>query len=244
MSIQVVIAEDDPQQLQHLQDSVKRLRPEWTIAAAVQSTKDMDQILATVQPDLLILDIHLQDEDNGFELIHMAPRDTSVIFVTGDPSFAVQAFDEAAIDYILKPVRQGRLEAALAKAEARWERVAVEAQSEKLREGGHKSRWIVASRGRDIVVVFIDEIMFFQADTKYTRFVWAGGEALLRRGISDVKTLLDPAQFIQVHRSAIVNLHFIGRVRRDEMGRFRVSIRDRDEELMVSKPFEHLFKPG
>lgn len=104
-------------------------------------------------------------------------------------------------------------------------------------------RWLVASRGTDMVVLMTTEILYFQADLKYTRVVWSQGSALIRRGIGELQRMLDAQMFLRIHRSTIVNIHHVRSVRRDELGRLGVTIKDHDDVLVVSKPFERFFRP-
>ena len=103
-------------------------------------------------------------------------------------------------------------------------------------------RWINASRGDDIQLITADEVRFFQSDSKYTRVVHAGGESLIRKTIRELAGELDPAVFWQVHRGTIVNLNAVAKVSRDANGRVILRLKDRDEVLLVSQPYAHLFR--
>ncbi|MDO9354430.1 MAG: LytTR family DNA-binding domain-containing protein [Solirubrobacteraceae bacterium] len=103
-------------------------------------------------------------------------------------------------------------------------------------------RWINASRGQDLVLIPVDEVQYFRADTKYTCVVTATSEALIRRPLKLLYQELDPASFRQIHRSTIVNLHWVVGGRRDSQGRVQLKLRSRSESLLVSAAHEHLFR--
>ena len=103
-------------------------------------------------------------------------------------------------------------------------------------------RWINAASGSEVRLITVDEVCYFQADTKYTRIVTAEGEAHIRRSLRELTEQLDPALFWPVHRSFIVNANAIAGVRRDLRGRVHLKLKQRDEQLPVSESHEHLFR--
>jgi DNA-binding LytR/AlgR family response regulator len=102
--------------------------------------------------------------------------------------------------------------------------------------------WITAGSGRDTRLIMIDDIAYFQADSKYTVVMTAEGEALIRKPIRELIEELEPSQFKQIHRSTIVNLKAIKSVTRDEQGKGLIRLKSRSETLAVSQPFMHLFR--
>lgn len=103
-------------------------------------------------------------------------------------------------------------------------------------------RWINASLGTDVKLITVDEICYFQSDTKYTRVVTADGESLIRKSLKELLDELDPASFWPIHRSTIVNVNAIASVSRDFAGRLIIKLKSRKETLPVSQPFAHLFR--
>jgi DNA-binding LytR/AlgR family response regulator len=103
-------------------------------------------------------------------------------------------------------------------------------------------RWINASLGADVKLITVDEICYFQSDTKYTRVVTANGESLIRKPLKELLDELDPALFWQIHRSTIVNVNAIASVSRDFAGHMLVKLKNRKETLPVSQPFTQLFR--
>ena len=103
-------------------------------------------------------------------------------------------------------------------------------------------RWINASSGTEVKLITVDEVCYFQSDTKYTRVMTSEGESLIRRSLKELTEQLDPAQFWQIHRSTIVNANAIASVSRDFRGRISIKLKSRSEKLPVSEQHEHLFR--
>jgi len=234
----VLLADDDLSQLAYLAALVERLRPQWKIVSHATSGTQVATDLARLNPTLAILDIRFADA-TAIEIVKGLRESLPVIFVTGDPLFAAEAFSCDAIDFVLKPISSERLEHALRKAEATI--VAKDAGSEKAERAVSSLRMI---RGRDLVWTPLSEVRFFEAQRKYTRVVLKDQEGLLKMGINIVSQYLQANQFWRIHRSIILNVSHMASARHDEMGRLIVSLLDRNERLTVSRPYEHLFKDG
>jgi DNA-binding LytR/AlgR family response regulator len=170
------------------------------------------------------------------------------VFVTAYDEFAVAAFDEGAVDYVMKPVSDERLSLALARVKQRL--TAQPANLENLLSSLAQRwmhprpflRWINASQGSDLRLITVDEICYFRSDTKYTRIVTETQESLIRRSVRELVAELDPSAFWQVHRSIIVNVAEIARVQRDFRGRLQLRLKRRPEVLPVSQPYAPLFR--
>lgn len=248
--VRIVIAEDDPQQAQGLADLVAQLSRHWHVQAIAHSQVELESALENVVPDVLLLDLHMPGGQlpgaNSLDIVRRALVQPVVILVTGDPSQALAAFDNQAVDYVVKPIRPARLAQALQRADSMVyaRRVAAAGVPPALSAAADLPRWLTGVRGRDVVLLDPSEILYLQAERKYTIAVLATGQVLMRHGISDVEASLDETLFKKVHRSTIVNMTRVEFMRRDEMGRFRVHIKGRPETLIVSKPFEQQFKVG
>ncbi len=250
-----LIADDEPQLAQHLRELLQQLWPALEVTAIARHGLEAAQLIAEHAPDLAFLDIRMPGL-TGLEVAQGIEGGTRVVFVTAYDEFAVQAFEQEAIDYVLKPVRRERLarcieriqrtlgpaageaaapnEAALATVLARL-LPAPAAPPQRL-------RWIRASQGELTTQIAVDEVLFFQADEKYTVVRTATGEHLIRTPISELVQQLDPQQFWQVHRSTIINLQHVAGTRRDELSRLYVRIKGHASELPVSRAYVHLFK--
>ena len=190
----------------------------------------------------------------GLEVAALAadasPR-TQIVFVTAYDQYAIDAFERGAIDYLLKPVKADRLEATVARLQARDalpDAAALAALLDKLGALPNAAgaveplTWLTASAGRETRLVLVDDVAYFRADHKYTTVVTAEGEALLRTPLRELLPRLDPANFKQIHRSTIVNLKAIAGIVRDDSGRGTVRLKHRPETLTVSQPFMALFR--
>jgi len=168
-----------------------------------------------------------------------------IVFVTAYDQHTLTAFEQGAADYLLKPVQTARLATTVARLKERIGRPAP-AMGELLRELGGSSRgflrWINASQGQTVRVITVEDICYFQADSKYTRVVTAEGESLIRKPIKELGQELDPAAFWQIHRSTIVNVNAIAGVVRDLRGRTQVRLKRREELLQVSDAYTQLFR--
>lgn len=234
--MKVVVAEDDPLQQAHVVALLHELRPAWQVVARVDSVAQVVQAVAQHKPDLLLLDIHMKDSDEP-SWLNALSGNMAVIFTTGDPSFAVDAFEVAAVDYVLKPLTRDRLSRAFDRLYNRPADARATA-----RQPSMPLATITAARGTDMVVYQTSEIHYLQADNKYTRVVMADQEGLVRTPIAEFEQLLDEKFFKRIHRSTLLNFRFVERVRRDDMGRLRVKLYGMSEELTVSKPYELQFR--
>ncbi|MDB5999892.1 MAG: DNA-binding response regulator [Rhizobacter sp.] len=239
-ALRVLVAEDDPAQLSMLVSMVGELKSSWRIVATAQDVRTVLKAVDEHAPDVLILDIHLPDA-SGLDWAKALPHGVAVIFVTGDPDFAVQAFESAAVDYVLKPLNARRLKMALDRVGTTSRRAPAQGDFASS-HASNELHWLTAARGQDALVVPVTDIFYLQSDQKYTRIVTATADALVRTGISELQKRLNPAFFVRIHRSVIVNLRFVDSAKRDALGRLRVHLRGRPESLTVSKPYEHVFR--
>lgn len=243
--LKVLIAEDDPVQGEALAALVGTLRPHWQVIDVASTVEAFRQAVDTQLPDLCLTDIHLAgDADPNW--IKTIPPDLAIIFVTGDPEHAVHAFDSRAVDYVLKPVTARRLKIALERAEQDPRLAAATPLPMATAAAPESSRYlshITIARGRESVVVMRDDIIYLEADTKYTRVVTQAAAGLVRVSISDLAARLPDEQFVKIHRSTVVNLRFIDFVKRNELGHLDVHLKGRKETLRVSKPNEPFFRP-
>jgi len=170
------------------------------------------------------------------------------VFVTAYDHYAVAAFEEGAVDYVMKPLNAARLATACDRVKKRLPAAPVnldgllEMLAKRTAQAHPYLRWINASQGADVRLVTVDEICYFHSDTKYTRAVTANNEALIRKSLKELLEELDPALFWQIHRSTIVNVNAIAGVSRDFAGHLIVKLKNRKETLPVSQPFAHRFR--
>lgn len=231
----VVIAEDQPEQARWLAESIARLRPDWEICATVSRVDSLLEAVEEAVPDLLVLDVHLGD-GSCMDVVQMLPYPIPIVFTSGDPNLAIDAFEHAAVDYVLKPVRMPRLAKALARVDA------VESRTAGHTAGAGAPAWITARKGQATVIVRLADVLYMQSQAKYTRVVLRDGEALLKRGLGMVEQQLDPTRFRRIHRSTVINIDHAATLVRDDLGRMKLQMHGRPDWLFISKPFEGIFK--
>jgi DNA-binding LytR/AlgR family response regulator len=244
-----IVAEDEPILRTQLEGKLRKLWPELEIIASVGDGAAALEALEDRAPDFMFLDIQMP-EMTGVEVArHVAGR-AHVVFVTAYDQYAIQAFETGAVDYVLKPATDERLAVTLdrlkAKLAAPTPPADLNAVLAKLTEQIHgkreKLQWIKATIGQNLRLIPVGDVLFFQSDEKYTRVVLADGEALIKTPIRELLDGLDPDVFWQIHRSTLVNVNAIAGVTRDFRGQAHVKIKGKDEALVVSRIYSHLFK--
>jgi DNA-binding LytR/AlgR family response regulator len=195
---------------------------------------------------VLFLDIRMPGV-SGLEVARAAR--CHVVFITAYEEYALRGFDEGAVDYLLKPVSRERLARAIERTRARLESGAVpdmaaliDAVQAKLAPARKGIQWITASVGNTMKMFAIDEVLFFQAQDKYTRVVTASSEGHIRTPLKELLAALDAETFWQVHRSAIVRVGAIRDVSKGEDGKLQLAVRGHAEMLPVSSAFQYRFR--
>lgn len=242
-----LIAEDEPHLAAHLRSRLNVLWPELDIRTCVNSGDEALERIEQERPDIAFLDIRMPGL-SGLEVAERLTVPCRLVFVTAYDQYAIEAFEQAAIDYLLKPVSDERL----AKTIARLQEAAQPNDEGALAElrrllaaaapAPERLRWVRAQCGNSVRLVGVDEVCYFQAADKYTLVVTADAELLIRTPIKELAEQLDPEQFWQVHRSTLVNSRQIVTARHDDLGRLSLKLRDRPEALPVSRSYAHLFR--
>lgn len=246
-AVSAVIAEDEPVLRAELREMLAALWPELQVAAVTEDGVQALRALQTHQPQVLFLDIEMPGL-TGLEVAAQASRVSHVVFVTAYDKYAVGAFEQGAIDYVLKPFSMARLATTVARLKVRvssppadLDGLLASLRQEALLRKPHL-RWVKASQGQQTRLITVDEVLFFQADNKYTVVMTAAGEALIRSTISELAAALDPLHFWQIHRSTIVNANEIAAVQRGRTGNLALRLKRHKILLAVSEPYVHLFK--
>jgi DNA-binding LytR/AlgR family response regulator len=253
MNPTALIADDEEAPREQLRAALARLWPELNVvAASTNGAEAWDDCLA-FEPAIAFLDIRMP----GLTGLEVARRLSAlaapplIVFVTAHDDHALAAFDAGAVDYVLKPVDDERLGQTLTRLRARLAQPAPDATALQRLLAGlvppprpaiPPNRPIQASVGREVQLIPPEEIVYFEADARYTRVVHQGGDALIRTPLRELLTQLDPEQFWQIHRSVLVNSRCIARAIRIDEGTMVVTLRGRDEKLPVSRQFQALFK--
>jgi DNA-binding LytR/AlgR family response regulator len=246
-STTAIIAEDEPVLRAELRESLAALWPDLTIMAETGDGIEALHALLRLAPDIAFLDIQMPGL-SGLEVAQQAAGRCHVVFVTAYDKHAVAAFEQGAVDYVMKPFSSARLvttisrlKAKLGSAPANLDGI-LRALTAKREQDRDYLRWITASQGNDVRLITVEEVCYFQADNKYTLVATAESESLIRRPIKELIEALDPNTFWQIHRSTLVNVNAIAGVNRDFKGHLRVRLKEREETLAVSDSCAHLFK--
>lgn len=242
-----LIAEDETVLREELRAQLATLWPELDIVALARNGIEALREVERHQPEIAFLDIEMPGL-TGLEVARQCEGRCHVVFVTAYDAHAVAAFEQGAIDYVLKPYDTARLAATVRRVQHRLGAAVPPSLSGMLRELAgampprRHLRWINASAGTELRLITVDEVCYFQADTKYTRVVTIDSETLIRRSLKELQEELDPACFWPIHRSTIVNANAIAGVSRDLRGRLSVKLKSRSEKLQVSEAHVHLFR--
>jgi DNA-binding LytR/AlgR family response regulator len=242
-----VIAEDEPLLRGELKEALAELWPEVEIKVEAEDGIQAIRALETHRPDVLFLDIQMPGL-TGLDVARVASGRCHVVFVTAYDQHAVAAFDQGAVDYVMKPFSPARLAMAVARVRERMKGAPANLEgllktlAERSPRPGQFLRWISIGEGKTVRLITIEEICYFQAANKYTMVVTASTQPLINKTIKELLDELDPEVFFQIHRSTIVNVNAIAAVHRDLRGRQKIRLKQREETLPVSASFAHWFK--
>lgn len=258
-----VIAEDEPVLARTLTRLLEQAWPELRIVGVAEDGLRATELALAEAPDVVFLDIRMPGR-NGIEVAEAVaddwPDDRAeplFVFVTAFDEFAVSAFERAAVDYLLKPATAERLQQTVERLKARLagraalpeadERAAlmqrVQAIASPLVEPGERIKVIRAGVGNTVRMIPVADVVCFEATEKYVNVVTPAGEALVRMSLRELVGRIDSTDFIQVHRSVMVNANAILSATRDENGHYSLAVRGLQRPLKVSRAFGHLFRP-
>jgi DNA-binding LytR/AlgR family response regulator len=255
--IRAVIADDERLMREQLRARLAEVWPELEVVAEARNGREAVEAVATHRPDLAFLDIRMPGM-TGVEAAREIGDACHVVFITAYSEYAVEAFEQGAVDYVLKPADSERLLVTVARLKHRLsgkpadlgallEKLAAKlglpagAPPSAAQKAAHL-QWIQASMGQQIRMIPVADVLFFTSDEKYTRVQTETYEALIRKPIKELVEELDPEQFWQIHRATIVNVKAIAGVSRDLRGRQLVQLKNYPQKLEVSRNFTHLFK--
>ncbi len=242
-----ILAEDEPVLRAELKDMLAAQWPELTVVAEVGDGPAAMRAIDAHAPAIVFLDIEMPGR-NGIDVARHAGGRCHVVFVTAYDRYAIAAFEEGAVDYVMKPFSSTRLDATIARLKARLGAPPADltgilkSLATTLTQRKEYLRWITASQGDSLRLVTVDEICYFRADHKYTLVVTRDSEVLIRRPLKALAEEVDPQAFWQIHRSALVNVKEIAGVDRDFRGHLTVRLKQRKETLPVGENYVHLFK--
>jgi DNA-binding LytR/AlgR family response regulator len=258
-----LIADDEEHLRDYLEGQLKTAWPELRVIAKAANGLEALRLIDEEAPDVAFLDIRMPGMtglDVAARLVAGA-RPPLIVFVTAFDQYAVEAFEHSAVDYLLKPASEERLAKTVAKLKGKLEAPAASSAPAAISAATLQAllqqlsgaaaapaapasslQWIRASQGDQTRLISIDEVIYFQSNDKYTSVFLADGESLIRTPISKLREQLDEQRFWQIHRSVIVAAKHVAGTRQDFRGRLMVQLKDRPEQLVVSRNYVDLFK--
>jgi len=242
-----ILAEDEPVLRDELGEMLATQWPELELVAQVGDGPSALRAVDAHAPAILFLDIEMPGM-NGLEVARRVSGRCHVVFVTAYDKYAVAAFEQGAVDYVMKPFSPARLDATIARLKTRLAGPPADltgilkSLASSLAQRKEYLRWITAAQGDALRLITVDEICYFRADHKYTLVVTPDSEALIRRPLKALAEEVDPQAFWQIHRSAMVSVKEIAGVNRDFRGHLTVRLKQRKETLPVGENYVHLFK--
>ena len=247
MKVAGIIAEDEPLLRAELAEQLTKLWPELEIVGQAADGVEALRLLVIKKPDIVFLDIQMPGM-TGLEVARQAAGRCHIVFVTAFDQYAIAAFEQGAVDYVMKPISLPRLATTVTRLKDRialppadLSSVVGQIQRQAV-ENKVYLRWVNASVGNTIKLITVEEICYFKADSKYTLVATPAAESLIRKPIRELTDELDPNLFWQIHRSTLVNVGAIAGVTRDVRGNLQVKLKQRPELLAVSESYTHLFR--
>lgn len=247
-----ILADDERLMREQLRARLSEVWPDLQVLAEARNGAEAVEAVREHRPDLAFLDIRMPGM-TGIEAAREIGDACHVVFITAYDEYAVEAFEQGAADYLLKPAEADRLATTVARLKKRLngppadlsgllERLVRRLDGATAAAPRRHLQWIQASIGQQLRLIPVAEILFFQSDEKYTRVQAETYEALIRKPIKELVDELDPHEFWQIHRSIVVNVKAIAGVTRDFRGRQLVMVKGRHDKLEISRNYTHLFK--
>ncbi len=243
-----LVAEDEAPQRQQLCGYLREMWPELEIVAECGDGLAALEAVERWQPRIAFLDIRMPGV-SGLEVARAAAAYGQVVFTTAYEEYALEAFEHGALDYLLKPVKRERLAQSIARLKERLDATppdvtsiidALQQQLSGRQSGGIK--WITGSLGNVTKMFAVEDVLFFQAQDKYTRVVTESAEVHIRTSLWELLGVLDGDAFWQVHRSVIVRVAAIHRIEKDAEGRLQLRLKGRSDVLPISGAFQYRFR--
>ena len=249
---EAIIADDEEQLRIHLKSKLAELWPELIICGEAKNGLEAMDLIELYRPAIAFLDIKMPGL-SGIEVAQKISTNCRVVFITAFDQYAVKAFENEAVDYLLKPVTDERLAKTIKRLKKQISAISkppidfsqtmdrLLAALKDNQPSGYL-KWIKVRHAEDVRLIAIDDVCYFKAEDKYTVVKTREGESLIKKSIRQLTEELDPDQFWRIHRGTIINVSRIGKVSRSFAGRLIITLKDLPENLTVSRSYANLFK--
>lgn len=249
--VRAIIADDEEQLVIYLESMLARIWPALRVCGRAGNGNEALALIDAEAPDIAFLDIKMPGL-SGMEVAARCGGATRVVFITAFNQYAVDAFENEAMDYLLKPVTEARLEKTVTRLKKQLKKNTPPSElkgviEEVIRAVGQPAsasylKWIKAQHRDSIRLIYVDDVLFFKSSAKYTTVLTAEGESLIKKPIKELSEELDPETFWRIHRGTIINAGCIDKVSHSLTGRLAVKLKGSSEILTVSRSYAHLFK--
>lgn len=257
VAARAVIADDEAPLRDFLKSRLKKLWPSLTICGEAGNGIDALDMVRTLQPDVVFLDIRMPGL-TGLEVAKQITNTCRVVFITAYENYAVAAFENEAVDYLLKPVNEERLAKTIQRIQKKLKAPdknppdmphpdISEVVDRVMAEMNKKTdkpylQWISVEKIKNIQLIPVEDICCFHSSEKYTTVITGDGESLIKKTIRELEEALDPSRFWRIHRGTIVNVNRIESVRPTLTGKYAVRLKNVTQTFPVSRTYAHLFK--
>jgi DNA-binding LytR/AlgR family response regulator len=245
--IRCLFADDEPLMRDRMRELLAHHGDRFEVVAEAVNGQDALDKFNDTEPDVCFLDIRMPVLTGLEVAIEIGDR-AKIVLCTAYDQFAIEAFERGVVDYLLKPIEADRLKVTLDRLVSAVDEAPEDLTPvlhlfhQRAEQSGERLRWIKALVGQDVKMFPVDDVIFFQSDTKYTRVVTEKEDVLIRTPLKDLVMGLDPDVFWQVHRGAIVNVKRISKITRDGVEKHSLVLRGCAEKISVSRHFFYLFK--
>ena len=250
--LEAIIADDEKQLRIYLKSKLAELWPELRICGEAENGTEALALIESLRPLIAFLDIKMPGL-SGLEVAKKIRVNCRVVFITAFDQYAIDAFENEAVDYLLKPVTDKRLAKTVKRLKRQIKAISTPTDdlagtmdrllaALKNKQGSGFLKWIKVRHADAVRLISIDEIYYFKAEDKYTLVKTIEKESLIKKSIRQLSEELDPDQFWRIHRGSIVNINCIAGVHRSFAGRYIITLRELPETLTVSRSYSHLFK--
>jgi DNA-binding LytR/AlgR family response regulator len=251
-----LLAEDEPLLRESLEGTLGEIWPELVIVSRARNGREAIDLFEAQPCDVCFLDVHMPGV-SGIDAARRIGRRSHLVFITAYDHYAVQAFAQGVLDYLVKPVDPARLAETVRRLQERLREKQPASNSDALlqdlarlleqRGRAAPLRWIRASVGQTITLISVPDIDFLRAEEKYLTVAWrdeagVAREGIIRMPLKEIAAQLDPAQFVQIHRSVVVNLRAVARVIRGQNETAEVHLKGRADVLPVSRSYLQVFR--